>query len=207
LHGERNGTVTSKQALILSTCYSNKSSDKRKQATTSSLSTRISKTYQNIIKFKWCGSRLKNQQIPAGIFRYLAASSDICRYHPHINEILTCHMEYTESLPPPPGTHEACRLPQRLAYEARVCLALAWPGRTESRPVICRPTWPLANTGWTRSCSIINFWCDRARSMLEHGPNFLLEDDRVHHWALGLVTVARLGSMVSEELRYVWLRR
>ena len=107
MHGERNGTVTFKQALILSTCYSNKSSDKRKQATTPSLSTRISKTYQNIIKFKWCGSRLKNQQIPAGIFRYLAASSDICRYHPHINEILTCHMEYTESLPPPPGTHEA----------------------------------------------------------------------------------------------------
>jgi len=47
--GERKGTVTSKQALILSTCYSNKSSDKRKQATTSSLSTRISKTYQNVI--------------------------------------------------------------------------------------------------------------------------------------------------------------
>jgi len=145
--GERNGTVTSKQALILSTCYSNKSSDKRKQATTSSVSTRISKTYQNIIKFKWCGSRLKNQQISAGILRYLAASSDICRYHPHINEILTCHMENTESLPPPPGTHEACRLPQSLAYEAQVCLTLAWPGRTESRPVICRPTWPLANTG------------------------------------------------------------
>jgi len=164
--GERNGTATSKQALILSMCYNNKSSDKRKQATTSSLSTRISKTYQNIIKFKWCGSRLKNQQISAGIFRYLAVSSDIwrylqisagifrylaasldiCRYHPHINEILTCHMEYTESLPPPPGTHEACRLPQSLTYEAQVCLTLAWPGRTESRPVICRPTWPLANT-------------------------------------------------------------
>jgi len=56
-------------------------------------------------------------------------------------------MEYTESLPPPPSTHEACRLPQSLAYEAQVCLTLAWPGRTESRPVICRPTWPLANTG------------------------------------------------------------
>jgi len=39
--------------------------------------------------------------------RYLRAFSDICRYYPHINEILTCHMEYTESLPPPPGTHEA----------------------------------------------------------------------------------------------------
>jgi len=46
---ERNRTVTSKQALILSTCYSNKSSDRREQASTSSLSTRISKTYQNII--------------------------------------------------------------------------------------------------------------------------------------------------------------
>ena len=55
-------------------------------------------------------------------------------------------MEYTESLPAPPGTHEACRLSQNLAYEARVCLTLAWPGRTESRPAICRPTWPLANT-------------------------------------------------------------
>jgi len=76
--GERKGTVTSKQALILSTCYSNKSSDKRKQATTSSLSTRISKTYQNIIKFKWCGSGLKTQQISGGIFRYLAVSPDIC---------------------------------------------------------------------------------------------------------------------------------
>jgi len=43
--------------------------------------------------------------------------------------------------------------------------------------------------------------------MLEHRPNFLLEHDRVHRWALGLMTVARLGSMVSEEFRYVWLRR
>jgi len=90
-------------------------------------------------------------QISAGIFRYLRASSDICRYHPHINEIFTCHMEYTESLPPPPGSHEACRLPQSLAYEAQVCLTLAWPGRTESRPVICRPTWPLANTDFVQS--------------------------------------------------------
>ena len=72
--GERNGTVTSKQGLILSTCYSNKSSDKRKQATTPSLSTRISKTYQNIIKFKCCGSGLKTQQISGGIFRYLQIS-------------------------------------------------------------------------------------------------------------------------------------
>jgi len=74
--GGRNRTVTSKQTLILSMCYdSNKSSDKRKEATTSSLSTRISKTYQNIIiKFKWCGSSLKNQQISAGIFRYLQIS-------------------------------------------------------------------------------------------------------------------------------------
>jgi len=79
--GERNGTVTSKQALILSTCYSNKSSDGRKQATNLPLSTRISKTYRNIIiKFKWCGSSLTNQQISAGIFRYLAVSSDICGY-------------------------------------------------------------------------------------------------------------------------------
>jgi len=79
--GERNGTVTSKQALILSTCYSNKSGDKRKQATTSSLSTRISKTYQNIIiKFKWCGASLNNQQISAGIFRDLGVSSDIWRH-------------------------------------------------------------------------------------------------------------------------------
>ena len=80
--------------------------------------------------------------------------TDICgifRYHPHINKILTCHMQYTQSLPPPPGTHEACRLPQSLAYEAQVCLTLAWPGRTESRPVICRPTWPLANAGLDRS--------------------------------------------------------
>ena len=69
-----------------------------------------------------------NLQISSGIFRYLPASSDICRYHPHINEILTCHMEYTESQTPPPGTHEA------------------WPGRTESRRVICRPSWLLANT-------------------------------------------------------------
>jgi len=79
--GEQNGTVTSKQALILSTCYSNKSSDGRKQATNLPLSTRISKTYRNIIiKFKWCGSSLTNQQISAGIFRYLAVSSDICRH-------------------------------------------------------------------------------------------------------------------------------
>jgi len=148
--GERNGTVTSKQALILSTCYSNKSSDGRKQATNLPLSTRISKTYRNIIiKFKWCGSNLTNQQISAGIFRYLAVSSDICRhlqisngisrYHPHINQILTCHMEYTESLPPPPGTHEAWPTKPRPVSH--------WPGRTESRPVTCRPTWPLANTG------------------------------------------------------------
>jgi len=82
-----------------------------------SMSTQISKAYQNIIIFKWCGSSLKNQEISAGIFRYLRVSSNICghlytsvgifRYHPHINKILTCHMEYTESLPAPPSTHEA----------------------------------------------------------------------------------------------------
>jgi len=63
-------------------------------------------------------------------------------------------MEYTESLPPPPGTHEACRLPQSLAYEAQVWLTLAWPGWTESQPVICRPIWPLANTAYDFFCSV-----------------------------------------------------
>ena len=150
--GERNGTVTSKQGLILSTCYSNKSSDKRKQATTSSLSIRISKTYQNIIKFKWCGSSLKNQQISAGIFRYLRVSSDIWwylqisggifRYHPHINEILTCHMEYTGSLPPPPGTHEAWPTKSRsvshwpgLAGLKAGRLSAGRPGRLRTLPI------------------------------------------------------------------------
>jgi len=152
--GEWNGTVTSKQALILSTCYSIKSSDKRKQATTSSLSTRISKTYHNsIIKFKWCGSSLKNEQnlaafsdicgdlqISGSIFRYLWGSSDICTYHRHIKEILTCHMEYTESLPPPPGIHKA--------WPTRPRSVSHWPGLAglKSRPVICRQTWLLANT-------------------------------------------------------------
>ena len=84
-------------------------------------------------------------QIFVGIFRYLRASSDICRCEPHFNKILTCHMEDTESLPAPPGTHEAGRLPPSLAYEAQVCLTLAWPGRAASLRAICRPTWPLAN--------------------------------------------------------------
>jgi len=75
--GERNGTVPSKRALILSKWSSNKSSDKRKQETTSFLVTPISKTYQNIIIFKWCGSSLKNKQISAGIFRYLRVSEDV----------------------------------------------------------------------------------------------------------------------------------
>jgi len=83
---------------------------------------------------------------PTDICGHFQISGGSWRYHPHIKEILTCHIDYTESLRPPPGTHEACRLPQSLAYEAQVCLTLAWPGQTESPPVICRPTWPLANT-------------------------------------------------------------
>jgi len=99
----------------------------------------------------------RHLQISAGIFRYPQASSDIRRHlqisagiprcEPHINKILTSHIEFTESLTAPPGTHEACRLLQSLAYKAQVCLILTWPGRTESLPAICGPTWPLANTG------------------------------------------------------------
>lgn len=55
-------------------------------------------------------------------------------------------MECTESLLALPGTHEADRLPQSLAYKVEVGLTLAWPGRTVSLPAICRLTWPLANT-------------------------------------------------------------
>ena len=95
------------------------------------------------------------------ISRYLCASSDICGYlqisvgifkcQPPVIKILTAHMEYTESLQVPPGTHEACRLSPSLAYEAQVCLTVAWPGRTESLAVICRPAWPLANA----VCSVL----------------------------------------------------
>ena len=60
-------------------------------------------------------------------------------------------MEYTESLQAPPGPHEAGRLLQSLAWIAQVSLTLAWPGRTESLPAICRPTWPLANADPNRS--------------------------------------------------------
>ena len=129
-------------------CYSNKSSDKRKQATTSSLSTRISKTYQNIIKFKWCGSGLKNQQISGGIFRYLAVSSDI-------THTSTKYWLVTWNIPKARRRRQA---PMKPAYEAQVCLTLAWPGRTESRPVICRPTWPLANTEPTARAAAYPFY-------------------------------------------------
>jgi len=84
------------------------------------------------------------QEYQAGVFRYLPASSDIFGYlqisaaisHPS-KKILTSHMEYTESLPVPPDTHEAYRLPQSLAYKPRVSLTLAWPGRTVSPPATC----------------------------------------------------------------------
>jgi len=57
---------------------------------------------------------------PTDIWRHLQISGGIFRYYPHINEILTCHMEYTESLPPPPGTHEAWPTkPRSVSY---------WPG-------------------------------------------------------------------------------
>ena len=69
-------------------------------------------------------------------------TSDICWYLMilAIDTRLTDHIEFTESLPAPSGTHEGCGLPQSLADKAQICLTLAWPGRTESRPAICRPT-------------------------------------------------------------------
>ena len=45
----------------------------------------------------------RHHQVSAGIFRYLPVSSDICRCEPPLNKIMTCHKEYTESLPAPPG--------------------------------------------------------------------------------------------------------
>jgi len=59
-------------------------------------------------------------QISAGIFRYLPVSSDICRCEPPFNKIMTCHKEYTESLPAPPGP---------------------------MKPAGFSKAWPLANTG------------------------------------------------------------
>jgi len=76
-------------------------------------------------------------QISGGIFKYLAASSDITH-----NEILTCHMEYTGSLPPPPGTHEAWPTKSRsvshwpgLAGLKAGRLSAGRPGRLRTLPV------------------------------------------------------------------------
>ena len=97
-------------------------------------------------------------QIFAGIFRYLAVSSDICRHlqisagifrYLQISPTHQQNIDLSHAIYPKPAA--AARHPRSLAYEAQVCLTLAWPGRTESRPVICRPTWPLANAGLDRS--------------------------------------------------------
>lgn len=58
--------------------------------------------------------------------RYLCLL-DICRFQPPINKTLSSHMEYTESLPAPSGTHEASRLSQNLTYKTQVGLTLALP--------------------------------------------------------------------------------
>ena len=88
----------------------NKPSDKRKQESTLSLSTRISRTYDNFF-FNLNGMA---QAGTAGI--YLRASADISRCQPPINKILTSHVEYAGSSPAPSGTHEARRLSQSLAW-------------------------------------------------------------------------------------------
>jgi len=59
---------------------SNKLSYKRKLEAPSSPSIRISKTYQNIIIFKWCGPSPKSKQISASIFGHLQISAGIFRY-------------------------------------------------------------------------------------------------------------------------------
>ena len=56
----------------------------------------------------------RHLQISSGIFRYLRASSDIfrhlrassdiCRCDPPLSKIMTCHKEYTKSLPAPAGS-------------------------------------------------------------------------------------------------------
>jgi len=82
-------------------------------------------------------------QIFAGIFRYLQASLDICG-HLQISPTHQQNIDLSHGIYRKPAA--AARHPWSLAYEAQESLTLAWPGRTESRQVICRPTWPLANT-------------------------------------------------------------
>ena len=130
---------------VLLPYQSNKSSDKRK-LDFPPLSLRISKTYQNIIIFKWSGPSLKNKeisvgifrylqassgicghlQISAGIFRYLPVSSDICRCEPHLNKIMTCHKEYTESLQAPPSPMKPASFSK--AWSEKPRSVSLWPG-------------------------------------------------------------------------------
>lgn len=88
-----------------------------------------------------------------------AQAGKIGRCQPHINKILTSHIEFTESLPvpAPPSTNEAWPTKPR-------SLILDWTSRTESLADVCRQTWQPANVVCESSGSgggPVEFWWAR----------------------------------------------
>jgi len=75
-----------------------------------------------IFRYIWASSDIcRYLQTSAGILRYPRASSNICRCQPPVNKIFTSHMEYTESLPAPPGGSDYDTNP------GQSHLGLTWP--------------------------------------------------------------------------------
>ena len=101
-------------------------------------------------------------------FQIFAASSDICGHH-QISPTHQTNIDLSHGIYRKPAA--AARHTGSLAYEAQVCLTLAGPGRTGSRPVICRSTWALANTGQACITSCMSFcWIWLSKMLLFSVP-------------------------------------
>ena len=89
----------------------------------------------------------RHLKISSGICRHLQISTGIFRCEPHTNKTLTSHMEFTVSLPAPPGTHEA--LPEKPRPVS------PWPGL--AGPKACRLS--VGRPGRLRTLIVGRFVC------------------------------------------------